>query len=106
MHYWYIIAVTVGDLPAINAGLNSCATLLLLLGWYFIKRGRIVAHRNLMLAAFAVSVIFLACYVAYHLQSTLVRKFPEYPPTAVRYGYYAMLLTHVVLAAVVPFLAV
>jgi uncharacterized membrane protein YozB (DUF420 family) len=60
-----------------------------------------------MLACFAVSVAFLACYVAYHLQLPGgSRKFPSYPPTAVRYGYYLLLASHVVLAAVVPVLAV
>jgi uncharacterized membrane protein YozB (DUF420 family) len=32
-------------------------------------------------------------------------KFPAYPPDAVRYGYYAILLSHIVLAATVPVLA-
>src|SRR5215813_583891 len=52
----------------VNASLNSLATVLLLVGLYFVKRGRIEAHKRTMLTAFAVSIAFLACYVWYHLQ--------------------------------------
>ena len=51
----------------VNASLNSLATVLLLVGLYLIKRGRVEAHKRTMLTAFAVSAAFLACYVWYHL---------------------------------------
>jgi putative membrane protein len=85
----------------VNATLNSIATALLLIGLYFIKRGRIEAHKRTMLIAFAVSIVFLACYVWYHMQVGRV-EFTHSGP--VRYVYYIILLSHVLLAVTVPFL--
>lgn len=97
----------VKQLPHINASLNGLATVLLLLGFALIKRRQETAHKWTMLACFCVSVVFLACYLTYHYHLEGVSKrFPSYPPTAVRVTYYAILLTHVVLAALVPFLAI
>jgi uncharacterized membrane protein YozB (DUF420 family) len=87
----------------VNAALNSLATVLLLLGLFFIKRGRIDAHKRTMLAAFGVSAVFLACYLWYHWQVGSV-KFTH--PGAVRYVYLAILASHVLLAFAVPFLAI
>lgn len=97
----------VSQLPHVNASLNALATVLLMLGLALIKRRQETAHKWVMLACFAVSAVFLACYLTYHYHLVGVSKrFPSYPPTAVRLTYYAILLTHVVLAALVPFLAV
>ena len=94
-------------LPHVNASLNALATALLIAGFVLIKQRRETAHKWTMLACFGVSVIFLASYLTYHFQLEGVsKKFPSYPPPAIRYTYYAILLTHVVLAAAVPFLAV
>ncbi len=95
-------------LPHVNASLNALATVLLVVGWWLIKQRRETAHRNTMLAAFVVSGIFLACYLLYHFgtQAGVGTRFPSYPPTAIRYTYYAILLTHVVLAMGVPVLTV
>lgn len=87
----------------VNASLNALATVLLVIGFLLIKRGRVLAHKRVMLAAFAVSCVFLVCYLWYHYLAGSV-KFTH--PGAVRYVYYAILLTHVVLAAAVPGLAI
>ncbi len=87
----------------VNASLNSVATVLLLMGLYLIKRGRVEAHKRAMLTAFAVSIAFLACYLWYHFVLVGSVKFTH--PGPVRYVYYAILLSHVVLAITVPFLA-
>lgn len=92
----------VRDLPAVNAALNGLATLLLIAGYALIKRRRETAHKRVMLAAFGTSVAFLACYLVYHFQVGSVR-FAGPPP--VRMVYLAILVSHVVLAAAVPFLA-
>lgn len=93
----------VSALPTLNAILNATATLLLLAGYDRVRRRRIAAHRACMLAAFAVSVLFLTSYVVYHYQAGSVR----FPGAGVARGLYlAVLFTHVVLAAVVPLLAV
>jgi uncharacterized membrane protein YozB (DUF420 family) len=87
----------------VNASLNALATVLLLAGLLFIKQGRVNLHKNTMLAAFAVSAVFLVCYLGYHAQVGSVRFMH---PGAVRYVYLAILASHVLLAATVPFLAV
>jgi uncharacterized membrane protein YozB (DUF420 family) len=94
-------------LPHVNASLNALATVLLVAGYVLIKRRQEAAHKWTMLACFAVSVVFLASYLTYHYHLEGVSKrFPSYPPPAVRYFYYSILLTHIVLAAAVPFLAI
>jgi putative membrane protein len=94
-------------LPHVNASLNALATVLLIVGYVQIKRRQEVAHKWTMLACFGVSVVFLACYLTYHFNIPGgSKRFPSYPPDAIRYGYYGLLLSHVLLAAAVPFLAV
>lgn len=97
----------VAQLPHVNASLNALATVLLVVGYVFIKRRQEAAHKWTMLACFAVSVVFLACYLTYHYHLEGVsKKFPEYPPPAIRIAYYVILISHIILAAAVPFLAV
>jgi len=91
----------VTDLPRINATLNGLATVLLIAAWIFIKRRRLVAHRNLMIAALVCSALFLTSYLVYHAQVGSVR-FQGIGP--VRTVYFTILITHTVLAALVPFL--
>lgn len=93
--------------PHINASLNALATVLLVVGWALIKGRREQAHRAVMLACFAVSCVFLGCYLYYHIaiRGGASTPFPQYPPAGVRYFYYFVLLTHIVLAAAVPVLA-
>ncbi len=92
-------------LPHVNASLNSLATILLVVGYVLIKQRREIAHRNVMLSCFGVSAVFLVSYLIYHYFKRGT-PFPSYPPDFIRYGYYAMLLSHIVLAAAVPILAV
>jgi hypothetical protein len=63
----------VHDLPALNAILNSCATVLLLTGYALIRSGRRDAHRNVMIAALVCSTLFLTSYLIYHAQVGSVR---------------------------------
>jgi len=94
-------------LPHLNASRNALAAVLLVIGYVQIKRRQEAAHKWTMLACFAVSVVFLACYLTYHfIIEGVIKRFPNYPPDLVRYAYYAILDSHVVLAATVPFLAV
>jgi uncharacterized membrane protein YozB (DUF420 family) len=95
--------VSLRDLPTLNALLNATSALLLFAGWRFIRAGRRDAHRKTMTAAFACSVLFLVSYLAYHAQVGSVR----FTATgAARTVYFAVLLTHTVLAAAVAPLAV
>ena len=95
--------LTLADLPTLNAALNATSAVLLLLGWGLILRRKIDAHRRAMLSAFGCSIVFLVSYLVYHFQVGSV-KFQG--TGAVRTVYFAILLTHTVLAAAVPFLAV
>lgn len=99
----------IGYLPHLNATLNACATLLLLIGLALIKRRKERAHKWAMVGCFLVSVLFLASYLTYHGSLRALglpeKRFPTSTPSAIRYSYYAMLLTHVVLAATVPVIA-
>lgn len=96
------------ELPAVNAMLNGLATLLLVGGYVLIKRGRRDAHAWTMLAAFGTSVAFLVCYLTYHFAlghytGSSSRPFAGTGP--VRPVYFTILISHILLAAVVPFLA-
>jgi uncharacterized membrane protein YozB (DUF420 family) len=95
--------VNVHDLPAVNASLNGLATVLLVAGYVLIKQRRETAHKWTMLAAFGVSIAFLVCYLVYHFQ---VRSIPFTDPSPVKYVYYTILISHVILAATVPVLAI
>jgi putative membrane protein len=92
--------MSVSDLPALNAGLNGLATVLLTVGFILIKQGRMAAHRACMLSAFGVSAIFLVTYV---LHKILVRGVhtPFGGEGAIRTVYYVMLFSHIVLAIVI-----
>jgi len=92
----------VHSLPALNATLNATAAVLLVTGYGLIRNRRFVAHRNVMTAALVCSVLFLTSYLIYHAQVGSVR-FPGHG--APRTVYLAILLTHTILAATVPFLA-
>ena len=94
--------MSVSDLPTLNAALNAPSGALLLAGWLMIRRGRIAAHRRCMLTAFDVSSLFLVCYVVYHAQAGS-RPFTGHG--IVRQIYFAILISHVLLAAAIVPLA-
>jgi uncharacterized membrane protein YozB (DUF420 family) len=82
--------------------LNGIATVLLLIAWNFIRHKKIQPHRNTMLSAFAVSVLFLISYVVYHAHAKIVYFQHE---GAIKVLYLIILWTHIPLAAAVPVLA-
>lgn len=90
--------MTLADLPTLNAILNGIAAVLLASGWYLIKRGRVAQHRACMLAAFGTSVLFLVSYVIYHA-NVGSRPFTGVGP--IRLVYFAILISHVILAAAI-----
>lgn len=90
--------MTISDLPTLNAILNGIAATLLATGWVLIKRGRIAQHRACMLAAFGTSALFLVSYVIYHA-NVGSRPFGGQGP--IRVVYFAILISHVVLAAAI-----
>jgi len=90
--------MTLSDLPPLNAGLNSLSTVFLVLGFFFIRRKNIPAHRNCMIAAFCTSTLFLISYLVYHhYAGRTTFKDPQW----FRPIYLFILLTHTVLAMVI-----
>lgn len=92
----------VGALPTVNAVLNGASAALLTVGFVSIRRRDVRAHRACMLGAFAVSVLFLGCYVVYHYQAG---SRPFGGQGWIRPVYFALLLSHIALAAAIVPLA-
>lgn len=91
------------SLALLNAVLNGTSGLCLFVGWLFIRAGNPKAHRAAMLGAFGISAVFLLSY----LTRVAIGGTHPYPPDAPYRGFYlAMLASHVVLAATVPFFAI
>jgi len=90
--------VTIRDLPVLNATLNAISACLLLLAYRAIRRLDIERHRSLMLAAAATSTVFLASYLTYHAHVGSVRFTGQGP---IRIVYFAILISHTLLAIVV-----
>src|SRR4029077_20793635 len=91
-------SLEITDLPAVNATLNATSAVLLVLAYRAIRARAVERHRKLMLAAAAVSTAFLGCYLWYHAHVGSVRFTGQGP---VRSLYFAILLTHTVLAAAI-----
>lgn len=90
------------DLSTLNAFLNGLSAVFLFLGFVHIKKGNIPTHKKYMLAALITSAVFLASYVIYHLQVGSV-PYPHHDWT--RPLYFAILIPHIILAAInVPFI--
>lgn len=85
-------------LPTLNAIINGTCTVLLLLSLYFIKKKEIAIHKKINITTFLLSSLFLISYIIFH--STGIKT--TYGGTGVvRYIYYFILITHIILAAVV-----
>lgn len=98
----------VAVLPAVNASLNALATALLVIGFVLIKRGRRQAHGLVMQTAFGTSVLFLVCYLVYHaaLHHYTGESGKKFGGSGViRPIYFTILISHVVLAIPVAFMA-
>ncbi len=98
---------TTGDfnasaLPALNAFLNGTSAILLTAGYLFIRRKKKTAHKFCMLMAFGTSSLFLVSYLIYHYQ---VGSVPFLGQGLIRLIYLALLISHIILAAVIVPLA-
>jgi uncharacterized membrane protein YozB (DUF420 family) len=91
--------LTIGDFPHLNAALNASSTVLLVIGFVLIKRGRYRSHAVLMILASLVSAAFLACYLIYHFQvGEVSTKQMTWLPTWLRTVYLIILFPHLLLA--------
>ncbi len=99
-------------LPLFHAALNSATAVLLLASLYFIRMKQIKAHKTANLIAVALSAIFLVSYVTYHffVKSTMygdvnhdyiVTEAEKAAAGSLRYVYFFILITHIVLAGII-----
>jgi putative membrane protein len=100
-------------LPKLNALLNGTCSILLLVSLYFIKQKKIIIHKRINIVAFCLSSLFLVSYILFHY---LMKKETMYGDSngdgilsnsekvaagSIRYVYYVILTSHIILAAVV-----
>ena len=94
--------IEISDIPTVNATLNTISGILLTIGYVLIRQRRIEAHKRCMLAAFAVSVLFLISYVIYHANAGST---PFTRQGWIRPVYFTILISHIILAFVIVPLA-
>lgn len=86
----------------INAVINSCVALLLMLGFLAAKQRRYLLHKKLMLSAIIFSVLFLVSYICHHMWAGDTSFGAQ---GMIRYIYYFILITHIILAGLIlPFI--
>ena len=85
-------------LPHFQAVLNTSAALLLGTGYYFIRNENRERHRLCMLAALAISTVFMVSYLPYHAR---VGYLPFEGQGIIRPFYFTLLASHIILAAVI-----
>jgi uncharacterized membrane protein YozB (DUF420 family) len=96
------VVLWIAFLPTLNALLNATSAIFLVAGYCFIRQRNTSAHRACMVAAFTVSILFLISYLTYHYYAGTTRFSGQ---GWVRPVYFTILISHTVLAAVVPLLA-
>jgi uncharacterized membrane protein YozB (DUF420 family) len=95
-HFPPLISVT--ELPSLNAALNTLSAVFLCAGYFFVRAKKLDAHRMCMLSAVVCSTFFLISYLVYHYH---VGSVPYQGQGLLRIIYFAVLLTHTILAAAV-----
>lgn len=101
-HGWLYLGIDLKFFPKFHAVLNSLATVFLLSGFVAIKNKNVAVHKGFMFAAFVVSSIFLVSYVLYHAQAEPTKYGGD---GVLKYIYFFILITHILLAAIIlPFI--
>ena len=86
----------------LNAFINASVSVLLVVGLVLIKQKKLEAHRTVMLSCIVLSTLFLVSYIAHHLLAPETHFGGE---GSIRYFYFTILITHIVLAAIIlPFI--
>jgi uncharacterized membrane protein YozB (DUF420 family) len=95
--------MTINDIPTLNAALNALCTVLITAGFILIKSGRKEAHRKVMMTAMVVSAVFLIGYVTHKIMIRGVHT-PFGGEGVIRTVYFAMLISHILLAISIAYL--
>ena len=94
------------DLPALNAALNATSGVLLIVGYSAIRQGAVKLHKTCMLTALVVSAVFLSSYLYYHFVVRNGRPTAYTHEGTIRLVYFAILISHTLLAVTVAPLAI
>lgn len=90
-------------LPPMYSAMNAMVALALISALYFIKSGNIKMHRNMIIIALVLSILFLLSYVVYHA-TTHETKYCN-PNKVMRTIYFILLISHILLAGIIlPFI--
>lgn len=93
-----IVGVNAGTFPLFHAVLNGMTAILLITGFFLMRVKEYVLHKNVMIAAFLLSSIFLISYVISKISNDPV---PYGGEGALRYVYFFILITHILLSAII-----
>lgn len=93
-----VAGTTLTFLPALNAVLNTCCTIALLVGLRMILTRRVLAHRNAMFTAFLFSSLFLVAYITNHALHGDMRFLGQ--GSLLRGTYFALLISHILLSVI------
>ncbi|MCL4150826.1 UNVERIFIED_CONTAM: hypothetical protein GTU68_004168 [Idotea baltica] len=92
------VSAWIFSLPMYNAVVNSLTAVLLILGVVFVKNGKVEKHKLCMIGAFILGCIFLVGYIIYHSNAPTTKFGGE---GVVRYVYFFLLISHILLAFIV-----
>jgi len=93
-----ILGLEVGTFPFFHAVINGLTAILLFVGYLLIKNQKMILHRNVMISAFVLSVVFLVSYVISKISHEPVSYGGE---GWMRYLYFFILITHIVLSGII-----
>ena len=93
-----ILGLEVGTFPFFHAVINGLTAILLFVGYLLIKNQKMILHRNVMISAFVLSVVFLVSYVISKISHEPV---PYGGEGWMRYIYFFILITHIVLSGII-----
>lgn len=85
-------------LPHVIGMINTLTTIFLIIAIFQIKNRNIEGHRRSMWVSFVLGAIFLLCYIAYHISNPATKFGGE---GAIRYVYYFVLISHILMSFVV-----
>ena len=93
-----ILGLEVGSFPFFHAVINGLTAILLFVGYLLIRNKKKILHRNVMISAFVLSVVFLVSYVISKISHEPVSFGGE---GFMRYLYFFILITHIVLSGII-----